>query len=157
MTKKKGTRLKNITFREATIEDLESIVAIEQVSFTNPWNYGSLASEILDHPWSRCVVTTVENDVAGYIIYWRLKGERHLLKMAVKPHLRRRGLGRQLIDLIVEDAQSSKTMIILEVRVSNRDAQRLYERAGFAETGIRKNYYHDNGEDALVMRYFPKR
>ena len=88
----------------------------------------------------------------GYVIYWLVSGEIDIHNLAVDPRYRRRGVARSLLRSVVGDAKDRGVRrITLEVRKSNEAAQKLYQSLGFAEQGIRKGYYSDDGEDALAM------
>ncbi|MBU0502415.1 MAG: ribosomal protein S18-alanine N-acetyltransferase [Candidatus Margulisbacteria bacterium] len=89
-----------------------------------------------------------EEKVVGYIGVEKIAGETHIINMAVHPDYRRKGVGKKLIETILNDSD----VFFLEVRISNVAAQKLYEKFGFKNVGTRKKYYQDNGEDAYIMR-----
>ncbi len=90
--------------------------------------------------------------VVGFAGFWMMAGEAHIISLAVKREFRRRGLGKLLlIDLVLEAAKREAEIVTLEVRVSNYEAQRLYLKYGFISKGVRRAYYTDNREDALIM------
>jgi len=100
----------------------------------------------------RSLARATETQLAGYGGFWVMGDEAHISTIAIHPAFRRRGLGGLLMVHMVEEAIAlSARLVTLEVRVSNLSAQRLYESLGFVEVGLRKNYYHDNKEDALIM------
>lgn len=94
-----------------------------------------------------------ETDAVGFALAWRAADERHLLDLAVDPKWRRRGLGRLLLDAVIAEARANDgRLVLLEARASNDAALALYRSAGFFVTDVRRAYYSDNGEDAVVMR-----
>jgi ribosomal-protein-alanine N-acetyltransferase len=107
----------------------------------------------VEETWlSRSFVATVNGTVAGYIISWFLRGEVHILNLAVSPAYQRRSIGRRLLSHVIDLAENSDShMATLEVRSSNDPAKLLYVTMGFAPVGIRRRYYRDNDEDAIVM------
>jgi ribosomal-protein-alanine acetyltransferase len=91
--------------------------------------------------------------VLGFALAWRAADETHLLDLAVDPAFQRRGVGRRLLDTVVDDARDSDgRLVLLEARASNAPALALYRSAGFFVTDVRRAYYSDNGEDAVLMR-----
>ena len=138
--------------RVATIHDLSAIMDIEHLSFTTPWTADAMEQEIESRDWSRVIVATVEGEVVGFMVYWVVVNELHLLNLAVDPTWRRRGIGRAMVRYLVELAEDNYlSSLFLEVRVSNKPAQKLYREFGFKPVAIRQNYYSDDGEDAIVM------
>ena len=136
----------------ATINDLDTITEIESESFSNPWPRQAIQSELSNLPWSCSKIITYNNIIAGYMIYWIIENEYHLQKIAVKPYLRRKGLaGKMISHLKAEASKNNIQMILLELRQTNKAALKLYSGLGFKQQGIRKKYYSDTGEDALLM------
>lgn len=136
-----------------TIGDLEEALKIERASFPNPWSYGQFESE-LKNPVSVALVARAPYEggdlLAGYIIYWTVHGEAHILNIAVNPLLRRRGVATFLLrESFARMRRNLVFEVFLEVRKSNAAARELYRRFGFREAFERKNYYGD--EDAIVM------
>lgn len=144
--------LTEIEIRPMTEADLDEVLEIEQVSFPTPWSRSSYASELQQNSLSLYLVVLQEGRLVGYAGMWIIIDEGHITNVAVHPEYRNRGLGcllmRELIDLAV---QNRVTAITLEVRPSNRSAQGLYRKLGFIPNGLRKGYYTDTGEDAIVM------
>ena len=140
-----------------TFEDLEAVMAIEKLSFYSPWSRSAFVHElgleglscnlVIRHPDSH-----FPGHVAGYVCFWHVVDEIHITNLAVHPDLRRRGFGRNLIQEVRKFAESSRAKrLLLEVRRSNFSAQNLYRELGFSPIGVRRGYYEDTSEDALVM------
>jgi len=132
--------------------DLDGVMAIEEVSFPSPWSRGMFAEE-LGREFSDPVVAVGEGgEILGYAVSWSVAEESHLLNLAVAPARRGAGVGRALLrECIRRGAWAGASRIHLEVRAGNAEAQRLYRCAGFAFLGVRKGYYTDTGEDALLL------
>jgi ribosomal-protein-alanine N-acetyltransferase len=132
--------------------DLDGVMAIEGVSFPSPWSRAMFAEE-LDRDFSDAVVAEGEDSgILGYAVCWNVAGESHLLNIAVAPARRGAGIGRGLLrECIRRGARAGSTRIHLEVRAENGEALRLYRSEGFAFQGIRKGYYTDTGEDAILL------
>lgn len=133
--------------------DLEELIVIERASFPNPWSCGQFESE-LKNPVSVALVARAPYEggetLAGYIIYWTVHGEAHILNIAVNPLLRRKGVATFLLrEAFARMRRNLVFEVFLEVRKSNAAARDLYRRFGFREAFERRNYYGD--EDAIVM------
>ncbi|MDH3444743.1 MAG: ribosomal protein S18-alanine N-acetyltransferase [Deltaproteobacteria bacterium] len=130
---------------------MAEIMAIERTAYSYPWSERFFRQE-LQVECARSFLAQVDGRTVGYILFWLLTGEIDIHNIAVHPDFRRRGLGRRLLEQVVIEARScASTRITLEVRKSNLPAQKLYESMGFTFNGSRKNYYSDDGEDALLM------
>lgn len=141
-----------ISIRRAALADLDAIMAIEEASFTTPWPLDAMRDEILKNEWSAVTVAELDGRIAGFAVCWTVADERHLQNLATEPSLRRAGVGDALVRRIVDDGRrGGAQFVILEVRASNEAAKALYARFGFQEIGLRKGYYQDSGEDAIVM------
>ncbi len=126
-------------------------MAIERIAYSYPWSERFFRQE-LQVECSRSLLVQLEGRIVGYILFWLLPGEIDIHNVAVHPEFRRRGLGRRLLEQVIAEARGrASSRITLEVRKSNLPAQKLYESMGFAYNGVRKNYYSDDGEDALLM------
>ena len=133
-------------------EHLPDVLRIERASFPAPWTESMFRQEVEETWLSRSYVARAGDEIAGYIIAWFLRGEAHILNLAVAKEYQRRGIGRQLLSHIIALAEKSEHhMATLEVRASNDPAKLLYVTMGFAPVGIRRRYYRDNDEDAIVM------
>ncbi len=138
-----------------TAEDLPAVLSIENEAYKKPWSRDLFERE-LDNPVSFAYtlrVTLAGADViAGYVIFWMVSDEAHILNVAIRADLRRLGLATRLVrELLKMMDENMVPDVFLEVRKSNRAAIALYEKFGFRETFERKNYYGD--EDAMVMRF----
>lgn len=131
--------------------DLGDIIEIERVSFAYPWSSSFFLQE-LKVTCARSLLALVDERPVGYIIYWALPREIDIHNLAVHPACRRRGIGKALLEAVIDQARREDvTRVTLEVRKSNVVAQKLYHSLGFLAKGVRKGYYSDDGEDALVM------
>jgi ribosomal-protein-alanine N-acetyltransferase len=131
---------------------LGDVLRIERACFPAPWTETMFRQEVEEKWLSRSFVGLVGGNVAGYIIAWFLRGEVHVLNVAVSPGLQRHGIGRRLLAHVIElGEQSDHHLVTLEVRASNDAAKLLYVTMGFAPVGVRRRYYRDNDEDAIVM------
>jgi [ribosomal protein S18]-alanine N-acetyltransferase len=139
--------------RILTPADLDGVLEIEAWSFNNPttreWYERELARPEVCFIY---VLRTPAVRVAAFCAFWRVADQAHINNLAVRPELRGRGLGSQMLEAIIDEARGlGAEGLTLEVRRSNIAAQRLYSRAGFREAGVRKNYYTQPVEDALVL------
>lgn len=139
--------------RLSSAADLDGVLAIEQASFNNPttraWYEGELKRPDVCFIY---VLRTADQPVAAFCAFWLVAEQAHINNLAVLPELRGRGLGTQLLEVIThEAARLGASVLTLEVRQSNDAARRLYERAGFYQDGVRKNYYTNPVEDALIL------
>jgi len=143
---------KTIIYRLMTEDDVPAVLAIERQAYAFPWTEG-IFHDCLRVGY-RCRVLEQEGDILAYGISSIAAGESHILNLCVQPSMRRQGLGRQLLDYLMDEAQRSQVeMMLLEVRISNAAAIGMYQQAGFNEIGLRQNYYPagDGKEDALLM------
>jgi ribosomal-protein-alanine N-acetyltransferase len=134
-------------------EDLDAVAALEAATFTNPWTRDMLERELLQSDVARVYVARLpERRVAAFCACWLVYDELHINTIAVDAGLRRQGLATTLMMHILRDAAAQgATRTYLEVRRSNLPAQALYQRLGFTVAGIRRNYYTNPDEDALVL------
>jgi ribosomal-protein-alanine N-acetyltransferase len=142
------------SIRRMTEEDLEETLAIEQASYQTPWSRRAFENEIRA-PYADPLVLGQSDPplVVGYVCSWRTLDECHILNVAVHPSFRRMGLASQMIDHLLEICRKRRILhYFLEVRVSNEGAISLYKKYGFRVCGVRKRYYVDTGEDALIMQ-----
>ena len=138
-----------IQVRRLTFADLPEVVAIERRAFTSPWSLAMFVLE-LSKPSGICLAAEVEGELVGYLICSRYDTVWHIMNVAVDPELRRRRIATTLLDTLIGRVERD-AQLTLEVRRSNAGAIELYEGFGFRSAGVRRRYYQDNGEDALVM------
>ncbi|MGI8414290.1 MAG: ribosomal protein S18-alanine N-acetyltransferase [Solirubrobacteraceae bacterium] len=129
--------------------DLPQVIAIERRSFPTPWSLAMFVLE-LSKPSGVCLAALAPDKVMGYLVCSRYDQVWHLMSIAVHPTARRRGLARGLLEEMLERAGPDQPYT-LEVRASNAGAIALYETFGFRAAGTRPRYYHDTGEDAIIM------
>jgi len=138
-----------VEVRRLAYSDLPAVIAIERRSFPTPWSLAMFVLE-LSKPSGICLAAQVGDDLLGYVICSRYDQVWHLMNIAVAPERRRAGVASRLLDRLLGEAKGVLPLT-LEVRVSNHQAIAMYERFGFRSAGVRPRYYHDNGEDALIM------
>ena len=140
-----------VEIRTLGIGDLGDIERIEQRAYPTPWSRSMFASE-LAKPTSICLGAFEGEQLVGYMINSRYVDAWHVMNVAVDPDRQRRGIATALIERLFDlTAADERRGYTLEVRVSNEDAIRLYRKLGFEPRGIRRGYYTDNREDALIM------
>jgi ribosomal-protein-alanine N-acetyltransferase len=140
-----------VEIRALALADLNDIEDIEHRSYDTPWSRSMFAGE-LAKPASLCLGAFEGEQLAGYLIVSRYVDAWHVMNIAVSPDFRRRGIATALLERLFDlTDDASRRGYTLEVRVSNDGAIRLYERLGFTARGIRRGYYTDNREDALIM------
>ncbi len=138
-----------VEIRRLTYADLPQVVAIERRAFTTPWSLAMFVLE-LSKPSGVCLAAEAEGELVGYLICSRYDTVWHLMNVAVDPDRRRRGIASALIGALL-DRVGPDAQLTLEVRRSNGGAIALYERFSFRSAGVRRRYYADNGEDAVIM------
>jgi ribosomal-protein-alanine N-acetyltransferase len=144
-----------LTVRPAQYEDLDAIVEIERVSFSDPWSEASFRSLFGRSEVVFVVATSASDsseDVVGYVVATFAADQGEIANLAVRPDLRRAGHASRLLDFVHREAlRRSATTMWLEVRESNQSARALYAAHGYREMGRRARYYEDPLEDALVL------
>lgn len=137
---------------EMTVEHVAQVAELERLCFRDPWSEKSIASE-LDNELSHWLVLEENGKVLGYVGTQTVMDQTDMMNIAVHPDHRRRGIADALMAVLVSDLERmGSRCLMLEVRVSNEPARKLYERWGFAEAGRRRNYYRNPKEDALILR-----
>ena len=140
-----------IEIRRLSIGDLSEIEEIEQRAYKTPWSRSMFASELAKGT-SICLGAFEGDQLVGYIVNSRYVDAWHVMNVAVDPDHQRRGIATALLERLFEVTRDDERRgYTLEVRVSNEDAIALYEKLGFEARGIRRGYYTDNREDALIM------
>lgn len=143
---------KSLTFRFMEEKDIDDVLRIEQASFTTPWTREAFQHEMTQNRFAVYVVLEEDGQVIGYCGSWVVVDEVHITNVAIHPDYRGQKLGEALMRNMIEVGIGlGAVSMTLEVRVSNHVAQSLYRKLGFQDGGIRKNYYTDLQEDALVM------
>ena len=133
-------------------DHVTQIAQLEKICFNDPWSENSIASE-LENRLSLWLVALDGEKVAGYVGSQSVLGETDMMNIAVHPDYRRQGIGEQLVVQLVEALKAKGNhSLMLEVRVSNEPARKLYEKLGFIQVGLRKNYYRNPREDACILR-----
>lgn len=141
----------DIYVKRADITHIEEIIAFQKECFSHRWSDNVLFSELINID-SFYFMMFEEEKMIGFAGYQNVVGEGHIMTVAIKPERRSRGYGKILLSVMFDDMRKKGISdITLEVRESNESAIRLYEKMGFEKTGIRKNYYSDNGENAIIM------
>jgi ribosomal-protein-alanine N-acetyltransferase len=137
----------------AGAEDIDDVLRIEQASFANPWTREMYLAELEHRGTSYCYIAREdEGEAVGFCSFWRILDELHINNLAVLPEKRRSGIATALLQFVMlEGARLGAQRATLEVRRSNEVARRLYEQFGFAVAGVRRAYYTQPVEDALVL------
>lgn len=142
----------DVLVRQADVRDADDIYEIERLCFPDPWSRDSLIYELSENPRAFYIVAELDSQVVGYAGMWWIGDEGHITNVAVRPGFRNRkiasGIMKVMLEFTVEKGIEHHT---LEVRKSNEPAIGLYEKYGFETEGVRKGYYLNNGEDALIM------
>jgi ribosomal-protein-alanine N-acetyltransferase len=144
-----GVERGGVTLRRLGYGDLPSVISIERRSFPTPWSLAMFVLE-LSKPSGICLAAEDSEGLIAYLVCARYDDVWHLMNVAVHPERRRRGVATDLIERLFEEA-GAEARYTLEVRVSNGPAIEMYRNFGFRSAGRRRRYYHDNGEDALIM------
>ncbi len=141
-----------IEIRRLGYPDLPQVIAIERRAFPTPWSLAMFVLE-LSKPSGICLAAlhSEARRIAGYLICSRYDTVWHLMNIAVDPSHRREGIATELLAALYARVNDPHARYTLEVRQSNHCAIHLYEREGFRAAGLRRRYYQDNGEDALIM------
>ena len=142
----------NVELRRLDSDDLDVVEAIEREAYPTPWSRSMFDAELRKPSSLALGAFTGEEVLVGYAFVSRYVDAWHVMNIAVADEFRRRGIARGLMERLFElTARDARRGYTLEVRVSNDGAIRLYERLGFRSSGIRRGYYTDNREDALIM------
>ncbi|MBI2844874.1 MAG: ribosomal protein S18-alanine N-acetyltransferase [Armatimonadetes bacterium] len=132
-------------------DDIHRVMEIERLSFSTPWHESAYLTELVNRS-AYYVVARVDDEIVGYSGMWVIMDEAHITTIAVHPNYRGLKIGEQLLVAILEEAQRrGARRATLEVRESNNLAQNLYHKYGFVAAAIRRGYYSDNAENAVVM------
>ena len=141
----------NIVIRPMTIDDVDGVFEVEKNCFEHYWSKGEFEKE-MKNDVARYLVADIDGKIVGYVGIWFVAGEGHITNVAVHSDYRGQKIGDILIKHLVKMCKDNNVFAMtLEVRVSNIVAQNLYKKYGFKLAGIRKEYYSDNKEDAMIM------
>lgn len=144
--------MESVIVRKMKLSDIDSVVDIEENSFAIPWTKGAFATELKRNMLAKYYVVEVDGRVVGYGGMWLIMDEAHITNIAVHPKYRGKGIGKKLVEGLIEEVLKLNIYrITLEVRRSNITAQALYKKFGFIPCGIRPEYYQDDKEDAIIM------
>lgn len=140
-----------ITFRKMVKEDAAGVELVEKASFGMPWSRQSFWEAAVNKD-AYYLLALEEHEIIGYAGTWLVADEAHIMNVAIAPIHRNMGLGRKMmVELVRIVKEKGITAMTLEVRPSNTVARKLYEKMGFKSVGLRKGYYEDNKEDAMIM------
>lgn len=132
-------------------EDIDDILDISSLSFSISWSKDSYTQE-LTNPIARYLVGKIDNKVVGFVGTWIVLDEAHITNIAIHPNYRKQGIGSKLLSEFLDYCKNQGCIAFtLEVRSGNKAAKALYEKHNFKQEGIRKGYYEDNKEDAIIM------
>lgn len=141
-----------LVIRRMLLQDLEQVLFVEHRAFTAPWSRQAFLGELVENRLARYIVAEYDRRIVGYGGLWMIMDEGHVTNIAVDPDFRGRKFGDRLLQALMSMcAAGGGSKMTLEVRVSNNVAQRLYHKYGFERVGVRKGYYTDNKEDAIIM------
>ncbi|HEX4744551.1 MAG TPA: ribosomal protein S18-alanine N-acetyltransferase [Candidatus Limnocylindria bacterium] len=141
-----------VVIQDMTLDDIAGVQAVENASFPVPWPANAFKHELTQNRNARYVVARDGDRIVAYAGLWLMVDEAHITTFAVHPDARRRRIGERLLQRLFEIAhEMNAEWLTLEVRASNLAAQKLYEKYGFRRAGVRRRYYSDNNEDALIM------
>ncbi len=141
-----------IVIEDMTVDDISAVQLVENASFPIPWPANAFRHELTQNRNAHYIVAKEGDHIVGYAGLWLSLDEAHITTFAVLPDYRRRKIGeRMLVALFDKSEKLGAEWLTLEVRASNLPAQKLYEKYGFRPAGIRRRYYSDNNEDAIIM------
>ena len=144
--------IENVKIEEMRPEHLNGVMVVENLSFRIPWSRNSFLEEITTNRLAVYFVAVLQGEVIGYGGFWGICDEGHITNIAVLPKYRKQHIGSGILENLIRECKNEDIVAMtLEVRRSNISAQILYRKFGFVEEGIRKRYYEDNGEDAIIM------
>ncbi|HEY5593648.1 MAG TPA: ribosomal protein S18-alanine N-acetyltransferase [Nitrospiria bacterium] len=152
------SRGRNVTIRPMTPADLDEVMPIEEISYAVPWKRPMFEAELHGNPFARLFTARDSEPSAsggallGYVCFWMVFDELHLMNLSVHPSWRRMGIGEELARWTLSWAkENGARLATLEVRDSNTAAKGLYEKLGFKVAAVRHGYYREPREDAVIM------
>ena len=141
-----------MTLRRAAPGDADAIAALERICFAVPWSRESILADLGNNPAAKYLLAEQDGEVAGYVGMWHVLDEGQITNLAVRPEHRRQGVATLLLGALLAEARAEKVArVMLEVRERNTGAIALYESMGFRRNGLRKGYYPDDGDNAVLM------
>lgn len=141
-----------MAIREMVVEDIPAILEIDASSFLTPWTEEVYKNELTNNEYAQYFVVETEEEIVGYIGLWIVLDDAQVTNIAIRPAYRGYKIGEKLFGFAVSYLmEQGIERLSLEVRESNTVAQNMYRKFGLVSGGVRKNYYKDNGEDALLM------
>ena len=144
--------MNEVRYRRMTVDDVDAVHAIETEAFARPWRREDFIREMTENACARYLVAEKDGRVIGFAGIWVVLDEGHVTNIAVTASERGQGYGLKLMGKLMQYAANlGVCYATLEVRRSNLTAQNLYKKLGFEFAGVRKRYYEDNGEDALIL------
>lgn len=140
-----------------TVEHIDGVLAVEEATFSIPWTRKDFEREMTENNLAIYYVAVADGKIVGYAGMWHVITEGHITNVAVLEDYRKQGIGDALMEQLEQVALEKEMIgITLEVRINNTPAQRLYHKHGYRAEGLRKNYYPDTHEDAVIMwKYTP--
>lgn len=145
-------REEKLEFRLMQLNDIPDVLEIEHEAFTLPWTEEAFRNELTMNHFAKYMIMELDGQAIGYAGMWTIMDEAHITNIAIREAYRGRKLGDKLLDELMQTASYlGMERMTLEVRVTNQIAQGLYEKKGFKPAGVRKGYYSDNNEDAVIM------
>ena len=143
--------VEHVTIQRMTEDDVEEVVRLEKLCFSDPWSKRSFEEE-LKHRFSIPLVVKSGTKVVGYTCLWHIENQMEIANIAVSPEFRRKGIGRMMIERVLAEAEKRGCLsVMLSVRESNEAGLNLYTKSGFVEVERRKHYYRLPTEDAIIM------
>ena len=144
--------MSDLLIRRMGMPDVEAVHAIEESTFPKPWTKADFEREMTDNACARYLVAEKDGRIIGFADTWIVLDESHITNIAIVRDERGKGYGLRLTQALMQYAANLGVQYAtLEVRRSNLAAQSLYRKLGFVSVGVRKRYYEDNGEDALIF------
>lgn len=142
----------DLIVRQAEERDIKPMAEMDILCFSAPWSEESFEKEIMENRMAFYIIAEIDDRMVGYAGLWCIVDEGHITNVAVHPDFRRKGIGEAMLSVMLDHTVKNGILShTLEVRASNAPAISLYSKFGFEPAGIRKNYYEDNGEDAIIM------
>lgn len=144
--------MKELIIRSGTIHDADQIAYLETCCFAVPWTKEAIVQDMTENPRAMYFVADIDGVIVGYVGLWKILDEGHINNVAVLPDYQKRHIGMAMIDTMLRvTGEEGINHHTLEVRAGNTAAKGLYAKFGFCDEGLRKGYYEDNGEDAVIM------